>query len=151
MVPKGLIRVGPDGDRPGAIPCRNPLDGALNHDRGPVAPVGLPPFEGPLVHVYLMCGEPLMTPFPGPVVGLRPKPHHGPGVGRVRATIIGQGTVSDRAGATAIALNAQNADPTPILHRTRRGAVAYEGMAEIGGTRGTRTLEIPEDLAERHC
>ncbi len=95
--------------------------------------------------------QPLMATVPSPVVGLRPKPSHGPGVGRVRATIIGQGTVTDRAGATAVALNGQNVDPAPILHRTRRGAVAYEGMTGIGGTHGTRTPEIPEDLAERHC
>jgi hypothetical protein len=85
-----------------------------------------------------------MTPFPGPAVGLRPNPSHGPGVGRVRATIIGQGTVSDRAGAAAIALNGQNADPSPILHRTRIDAVAYEGMIGIGGTHGTRTPEIQD-------
>ncbi len=54
MVPKWLIR--PDGDCPGAIQCRYPWDGALNHDRGPVAPVGRLPFSRTLVRVYLMCG-----------------------------------------------------------------------------------------------
>ncbi len=56
-----------------------------------------------------------MTAFPWSVVHLGPNPSHRPGVGRVRATIIGQGTVSDRAGATAIALNGRNVDPAPVL------------------------------------
>ena len=110
---------------------------------------GRPPFEGPLVRVDGVIRQPLMTPFPGPVVGLRPKPshgpHHGPGVGRVRATIIGQGTVSDCAGATAIALNGQNVDPAPVLHRTRRGAVPHEDRIGIGRARRTGPAIAPEN------
>ena len=99
MVPEGLIRVRPDRDRPSAIHLGNPLDGALNHEGGPGSPLRRPPFQGTLVGVDLMGGQPLMAAGPRPMGRLRPNPsdgeHQGPGVGGVRSTIIGQGAVRD--------------------------------------------------------